>query len=180
MPFHQKTQEYFDHILDKAPKCHSIFIAGGAVADFDKASDIDIFFHHEEVAKTFMTKFDACTVFPNPKQYNHNTVLGYVFDFEVPKLIQVIKTEAKTAMECMDGFDISTHRKAYDGKRKYLMGKFFTLTGSPPRIILYNSQTWQRYFKVCLRYGHTPDMGHLLEMQGKLALDNFDLTGIPF
>lgn len=141
-------------------KCNSIFISGGAVVDFDKASDVDVWFGRDNTdgAKAFgqslpFWKEGQMKSYPG-KDF---TIVGEGFVPQVEKIIQVMVTEKTNCIDVMNEFDISTHCKTYSSKGDYYYTSKFDHPAFLPKVINVNSQTFSRYIKICLRYGHNPD-----------------------
>lgn len=148
----------------KAP-CDSIYVAGGAVVDIQKASDIDLWFGKEQHTHVHM--------FLNNCPYWHfvsNAKVGYelvgeVFIPAVGKLIQVMVTK-DMAMERMQKFDISTHCWAYTSRGKLIRGEKATEWFEPPIVWRANTKTLARYMKICQRYGSPVNLEVIKQLCG--------------
>lgn len=149
-------------------KCPTIFIAGGAAVDFDKAGDVDIWFglNNKSLAEQYLDSLAWHRLCSKKEKEAYGSggfnIVGMGYDPVVRKLIQVLIVPDRTASECMMRFDISTHRWAYESTGAQIRGTGATTPEQEPTIILFNSvQTNSRYIKICLRYGHDPDLSEL-------------------
>ena len=177
---HPKLEEVFK-LLGKN-WCPNVYVAGGAAVDFEKASDVDLWFPEAgfQAAKNFaidlmlvnhvVTFFDAyfeATVEDafeksTSEDYTGNISAGpkrsviianaYLTNLDV--LLQILVTKAKDSMALVSNFDISTHQAAIHTDGKVVVAKTFTLPSEQPVVLEKANNTLARYVKICRRYGH--------------------------
>jgi hypothetical protein len=164
------VNETFEHIFEKSGRCESIFIAGGSVVDLEKAGDIDIWFggNKEALALKFLGMF--------PMWFKHQVegypgagsdwkVIGSGWDPAINKIVQVMTAPHTDSRKVLEDFDISTHQWAYTSRGALIAIKQTTSPAEPPKILKWTSKTFERYVKICKRYGHPVDMEQLKPYQ---------------
>lgn len=170
----------FNSILDRAGFCQSVFISGGAVVDFNKAGDIDLFFGKgmHAPAEKFVEGFEIRSKYT--AGYGSHTVIGSVYDPKYKKIIQVIVAQETMPQEIVGDFDISTHMWWYDRFKRIMHHPNATTVHQPPQVVKVKPKTLERYVKICLRYGYEPNMEVLKkcmvvgdddEKQGDISFD---------
>jgi hypothetical protein len=152
-----------DSLCTLLPQCNNIFIAGGAAVSFDLATDIDVWFGEQQrkVAEEWiqeMQKLGSIFLPGDGQVYDNGEVLGNLWYPKINKPIQVILNALPSMNQCLESFDISTHMRAYTSKGVEVLGSKHTPPNLPPKILRQTKKTFQRYIKICLRYGHTPDI----------------------
>lgn len=158
--------EVIAHVLKGMPKCTSIFIAGGAAVRADWASDIDVWFRMQDKARAlkYLQTFQVYT-YSNGESYDHEDdggeIVGEAYDPTIMKVVQVLTYGHKNLHNLLKSFDISTHQKAILATGTVIEGEAFTPPTELPKIIGWKHKTFQRYIKICQRYGHPVDMGVL-------------------
>ena len=175
---YQKLLPIFNFLPNKCP---NVYVAGGAAVDYDKASDVDLWFPKEgwQAAKDFLTQFKITQTrkifkyddYDSAKEkgttYGNkdNLVLGEVyFGDAIKKLVQIIVTDKPTSLDLLNLFDISTHAIAVHADGKVVKCEKFTDPSQPPRILVYRSNTLSRYIKICNRYNHIPNIKYLTHL----------------
>lgn len=146
-------------VFDLLPnRCPTVFIAGGAAVDYDKAGDIDIFFYKTNlVAATKFLNDNRGTVLDKPNEYgNMESFLVGEIEGKADKKIQVCVSIKDSAQETVDAFDISTHSIGYLSTGEYIKGKYWTAADIHPTVHNIKKKTGERYIKICKRYGHQP------------------------
>ena len=153
-------------------RCNSIFIAGGAAVNFDLAGDVDLIFGGKNGLENAGKFWEAQPYKSAAKLGNYNKMhlLGDVYVPFLNKIVQVLWTNHKTALECMDDFDISTHRFAYTSKGDYVEGNGATSPTEPPQVFKSNGKTFARYIKICKRYNHPVDLSILEKLSSKVEV----------
>jgi len=149
-----------DVVLDLVGvKCGTIFIAGGAAVDVNKASDIDLWIGNDnrDLADKVFAKLPV-KQYGSGVMYDNGSVIGTGFLPDINKLVQVMITPAKNAQELMAGFDISTHCWAYTSHRQTVHIDATTSIIEPPKVLMPKKRTFERYVKICHRYGHPVDI----------------------
>lgn len=151
-----------EYLFNLSGRCESIFIAGGAAVDMDLCGDIDLWFggNRTELAEKFLGKFPV-RFKGNSEGYPHASewkVVGSGYDPMLGKIVQVMVTNATTPLEAMESFDISTHKWALTSRGMVCKGHNATLTNEPPQILHWTNKTFERYVKICRRYGHPVDI----------------------
>lgn len=151
-----RLQKVFDLLPNKCP---SVFIAGGAAVDYDRAGDVDVFFckNNLPAALKFIND-NGGTVLDKPNPYGKNTsfLVGEIKD-KVDKTIQVVVSTYATAHETVDDFDISTHMLGYLSTGNKVVGTHYTDLKTPPKVLNVKDKTVSRYYKICDRYGFELD-----------------------
>jgi hypothetical protein len=179
----QRQVEIFTKVFSFTSPCASIFIAGGAVADYDKASDIDIWFANStfESAQRFLRALPHFKETTNFYQGTSHHVVGNGYIPSIPKPIQVIVNYADTAIDVLGDFDLSVHAHAVLSRKLDVVShKQATLPGEPIRLISCNQGTLGRYIKLCRRYGEIPDKVTLKKLTKSLDINELpDVTIKP-
>ncbi len=91
-------------------------LAGGAAANFDLATDIDVFVWETPLdrMKAFVRMLQLPWVPNNLMNYGRGTVVGYGYNPDISKPIQVIDFPcARVAMDVLGRFDIVQHAVGY-------------------------------------------------------------------
>src|SRR4051812_2872200 len=95
-------QKYiFSKIFDLTGRCNSIWIAGGAVVDLDRAGDIDLWFSNDQPDKAaeVVKKFKYFQ--PSNGNYGDASCLGTVYVQGLPKFLQIIVAGQNSALESL-------------------------------------------------------------------------------
>lgn len=142
--------------------CTSIFIAGGAVADYEKAGDIDLWIGNDQdkLAHNVVCKLPY-RVFGKGGNYGGavgTRFIGQGYVPELGKIVQVICHKWGNAVDLMDTFDISTHCYAYTSLGQMVVHPLATPPYEKPQIIKWRAKTQERYIKICQRYEHEIDL----------------------
>jgi hypothetical protein len=146
-------------------KCAAAFVAGGAAVDIDKAGDIDLWFKHEHLTaavETLNMMPIRSAVMKTDDGYGESGSNGILVGVGLlPDIIglpiQVLTTNYSSIVDHLNGFDISTHMVAYDAGHNLTTVPRTTAPDMPPYVFKNHPKTLQRYIKICMRYGHTPN-----------------------
>jgi hypothetical protein len=162
-----EQQAIFANIFARFPKCVSVGIAGGAVVDLNKASDIDLFFGNNNLVPvhTFLRSCDSAHLTGGQKYKDHITAYAEAWIKGIPLPIQVMTTGYRNMDELLAGFDISTHQWAYSSRGVLVKGKDATESTDLPVILFPYKNTLSRYIKICNRYGHPVDESTMLAIK---------------
>ncbi len=145
-------------------------IAGGFAACPDKAGDCDVWVligvQQIESLSTVRERILRLLIARNirfvEEQSDWSGVEGSyatgvnVGSIKVAKLAdgrQIIVSNAASAAELLQGFDVSTHRVALTSDGELVRGEGFTPIDQPARALLQNSKTPERLAKCSKRYG---------------------------
>lgn len=172
MQITHRQQEVFGKLFERSGHCDSIWVAGGAVVDFDKAGDIDLWFgrNNLKLANECLNRFDlrfkgTNEGYDGSKDY---TIIGSAFWPAIGKMVQIMVVQPDNPQTAMQSFDISTHKWAYTSREDLVKGGGATEKDEPPKVLLWNSATLPRYIKICQRYGHPIDM-EVLKQHAEVA-----------
>jgi hypothetical protein len=162
--------EAFETIFKRTGSCSSIFIAGGAVADYDKAGDIDVWFAktNTPTADKFLTSmpfFERAAI--GERNYvGGGELVGEGYIPGIMKPIQVLISAGVDCKETLSFFDLSCHAHAIlSRKQERVSHKEATAPDEPIRLLNKgHKKTLGRYIKLCARYGHTLDEVVLKEL----------------
>lgn len=175
---HDYSPEMLDKVFSYLPsRCTSIFIAGGAVQSFNKASDVDLWFGNDGRAKalSYLSGLPFYHLTKSPEKGYQNELVGNGYIPEIGKVIQVMVTD-KTISDRMLDFDISTHCAAMDSRGNTYIGVNYTHYEHPPKVLKISPTTLSRYVKICTRYGHVPDV----EVVKYICSGNTEIPTIKF
>ena len=160
-------------------RCPSIFIAGGAAADYDKASDVDIWFPAAaaDEALRFINRFTVNALTKADEQLNNDigavvtpdyvgsnsksVVIGVVWHPSVAKPIQIMLNTTESSYKLMNTFDLSCHAIAIHSDGKVVLGKYYTPLDKPIRVRSGSSLSLSRYIKMCSRYNQEINFSQL-------------------
>lgn len=148
-------------ILDLLPaKCPNIMIAGGAAVDYDKASDIDVFFCKNNIsaAVAWLEAQPNHKKREKPTKYDEAKDTSYLIGEFLPeggdKMVQVVVSSADSSFGVLETFDISTHMKGILATGNQCISPNWTDPSVPPKVYNVKKKTFERYVKICARYGH--------------------------
>ena len=156
-------------------RCNSIFIAGGAAVNFDLAGDVDLIFGGKNGFKEgskFIETFAHWREFDG-EGYESAIDLHLIGDAWDPmsgKIIQVLWAKAKTALETIDKFDISTHAAGWTSKGEPFHSDDYNLSTVKVREPFSNHKTFSRYIKICNRYQIPVDLSILEKLSSKVEV----------
>jgi hypothetical protein len=151
------------HLRDKA------FVAGGAAADFSRATDIDIFMvglHGNDAEIRNVVGgllYDRYSLIDHrdDRKKEHYGIPDFQKMATVKGLwpVQIIAVKQATITELLHRFDITTHQVAFSlaTKEQHTVDST-TAPSEVPRVghVTYPGITMERLIRLCARYGHTP------------------------
>lgn len=147
----------FKQIYEIAKKCRvECVIAGGAVADFDKASDVDVFLLDSSRTARFLVALDPFESVNHPYTLRDDgsfLVIGVGHPSWCPKPVQVILKTAITVHELLRSFDLSVHQWAVMPNGTVVGTDTSTLPGQMIRVNRWDEHTFGRLAKMYQRYG---------------------------
>lgn len=162
---HEGLQKVFDAL---PLKCNKLFIAGGAAVDFDKATDVDLWVPYGAIQAGIDIfngiNFPKRAVYTQANsKYNKNkdfTLIGDFYFEPIKKIVQIIVADGE-ASTIISGFDLSVHMQGVTRSGSPINSFYWTHPKIPIEILRSNETTFNRYIKLCARYGHEPQLSWL-------------------